>query len=379
MSYSKKSRLPIALIARLAALALFLSTVEYLIPKPLPFMRLGLANLPLMVALPLLDPVSFLVLVLLKVAGQALVNGTLFSYIAIFSLFGTFSSALVMFLIFRSGKRLFSYVGISMAGAMASNSVQLLLSYYLIFGSSILLIAPAFLAMGLFSSILLGLFVQRFTERSAWYAQLGSKSFGKDFEDVRTVQPEALRRVYLGMIMLPLFLLQEALPVKGIMTLLFILLAVMHGRRFRPLPPAVMLLTVTGANLLQKNGEVLVSVGSFDVTWGALSIGLSKALTLIGMIYLSSYMVSARPDLPGALGRLLSLQLYYFERVTEAFKTHTGRTLLERLDRVLFSLDEQVPDPAGRTKEPSRAASTLSFVLVLSLFVVLAVYGFIAV
>lgn len=376
MSSSDKSRMPISLIARLAALALFLSTVEYLIPKPLPFMRLGLANLPLMVALPLLDPVSYIILVLLKVAGQALVNGTLFSYIALFSLFGTVSSALVMFLFFRSGRHLFSFVGISMAGAMASNSVQLLLSYYLIFGSSILLIAPAFLIMGLLSSILLGLFVQRFTERSVWYSRLRYDTQSEEFGDLSPAKPGALGRIYLGMVMLPLFLLQEQLLLKAAMTLLFILLAVMHGRRFRPLPPAVMLLTVTGANLLQKNGEVLVSIGSFDVTWGALSIGMSKALTLIGMIYLSSFMVSARPNLPGALGRLLSLQLFYFERITEAFKTHSKGTLLERLDRVLFSLETQGSlRKAEKPQDP--AVSVFPLVCVVFLFVVLAAYGLI--
>ncbi|MCK5201492.1 MAG: Gx transporter family protein, partial [Spirochaetales bacterium] len=36
-------------IALFAAFCIFLSTVEYLIPKPFPFFRLGLANFPIIV------------------------------------------------------------------------------------------------------------------------------------------------------------------------------------------------------------------------------------------------------------------------------------------------------------------------------------------
>ena len=38
-------------IALLGAFCLFLSTIEYMIPKPMPFMRIGIVNLPLMLAL----------------------------------------------------------------------------------------------------------------------------------------------------------------------------------------------------------------------------------------------------------------------------------------------------------------------------------------
>ena len=66
--------------ALLGALSLFLSTLEYLIPKPLPFIRLGLANLPILIALFLLPPKFIFLLIGLKILGQGLVNGTLFSY-----------------------------------------------------------------------------------------------------------------------------------------------------------------------------------------------------------------------------------------------------------------------------------------------------------
>jgi len=72
-------------LALLGAFCLFLSAVEYMIPKPLPFMRIGLANLPLMLALDIFPLYAFLILVCVKVLGQALITGTLFSYFFIFS------------------------------------------------------------------------------------------------------------------------------------------------------------------------------------------------------------------------------------------------------------------------------------------------------
>jgi heptaprenyl diphosphate synthase len=156
------------LIALLGALCLFLSTVEFMIPKPLPFMRLGLANLPILVGLSLLTVPEILILVALKVAGQGLVNGTLFSYIFLFSAAGSLASGLVMLLIHRAGGRYFSLVGISILGALSSNLVQLLLSRLMVFGDNVRLIAPPFLAVGTATAVVLGLMAERFLATSEW-------------------------------------------------------------------------------------------------------------------------------------------------------------------------------------------------------------------
>jgi uncharacterized membrane protein len=172
MTPRSESQIPtrIAFVALLAAFALFLSTVEYMIPKPVPFMRIGLANLPLLIGLGILSEREYLLLALLKVLGQALVTGTLFSYIVLFSFGGTVSSAFVMYILYRYGRSWFSMIGISIAGAMASNITQLQLSRIILFGDAARLIAPPFLIIGLITSIILGIFAQQFTAQSRWYA-----------------------------------------------------------------------------------------------------------------------------------------------------------------------------------------------------------------
>ena len=166
-------------VALLAAFALFLSTIEYMIPKPLPFIRLGLANLPILIGLFLLDAPHLLLLVLLKVLGQGLVNGTLFSYIFLFSLFGSYAAALAMITVKALCGRTVSAVGISVSGALASNCTQLLLARIFVIGEGAWLIAPPFLGVGLVSSLALGLFAREFMRKSKWFAvQLGGPKEG---------------------------------------------------------------------------------------------------------------------------------------------------------------------------------------------------------
>jgi heptaprenyl diphosphate synthase len=167
-------------VALLAAFALFLSTIEYMIPKPLPFLRLGLANLPILIGLFLLNAPHLLLLVLLKVLGQGLVNGTLFSYIFLFSLFGSYAAALAMIGVKTAFGRTISAVGISIFGALASNCTQLLLARLFVVGEGAWLIAPPFLGVGLASSLALGIFAREFMRKSNWFAdQLGGVQDGQ--------------------------------------------------------------------------------------------------------------------------------------------------------------------------------------------------------
>jgi len=161
------------LAAFLAALAFFLSTVEYMLPRPVPFMRLGLANLPILIAVDLLPFGAFMALALVKVVGMSILTGSLFSYVALFSLAGTLSSALVMRgLRAVAGPKALSYIGLCVAGAIASNMVQVALARFFVFGPSAKYMAPAFLALGLVSGIVLGAFAQAFASKSVWLARV---------------------------------------------------------------------------------------------------------------------------------------------------------------------------------------------------------------
>jgi heptaprenyl diphosphate synthase len=147
-----------------------------MVPKPLPFMRLGIANLPILLAVDILPLPWFIVLALVKVVGMSVISGSLFSYVALFSLAGTLVAALVMWGARRLGGKLISAVGVSVLGAVASNAVQIFIAKYVVFGEAARLIAPLFLVMGLVTGTVLGLFVERFAATSVWYARITGRS-----------------------------------------------------------------------------------------------------------------------------------------------------------------------------------------------------------
>ena len=160
------------LLPFLAALCLFLAAVEYAIPKPLPFLRLGLANLPVIVALFLLSSRDIYKLILLKIIGQALITGTLFSYIFAFSAAGSLASGLTMMGVHRLFKNRISCIGLSLAGAAANNLAQLAVARLILFGSATKYIAPILLISGAVTGLLLGIFTQLFIEKSKWFRGL---------------------------------------------------------------------------------------------------------------------------------------------------------------------------------------------------------------
>jgi len=155
-------------IALFAAFCIFFSTVEYLIPKPFPFFRLGLANLPIIISLVIFKPKDILLLIVLKIFGQGLITGILFSYIFLFSAAGSITSGIVMIASILLIKTKISLVGVSIAGALASNLVQLLFAKIFIFGESVKYIAAPLLIMGFISALILGLIADKFLNRSKW-------------------------------------------------------------------------------------------------------------------------------------------------------------------------------------------------------------------
>ena len=158
-------------LALLSGCCVFLSMIEYIIPKPVPFMRLGIANIPVMISLEIFSPALSFVLVLLKILGQGIITGTVFSYIFVFSFTGSIAGGCAMILIRNVLKNRISMVGVSVTGALASNIAQLITANFMIFGDSALIIAPPVIMIGTLSSIIIGIFAESFISKSRWLAE----------------------------------------------------------------------------------------------------------------------------------------------------------------------------------------------------------------
>lgn len=337
----KKSTFSATDIAILAAFCMFLSVIEYLIPKPLPFMRVGLANVPILLSLMIFPVRGTLLLSVLKILGQGLVNGTLFSYIFMFSAAGSMASSIMMIVVFHLLKNGVSLIGVSVAGAMASNFVQILLARQFIFGEAAILIAPPFLTIGLISAIILGIFTGSFIRQSEWVKIRTENGLsGQAAKTVSTGGDKYSRFLFIcGIITIPAFIFQTDIVLKIIMTVFFIILASARGKKFKLLPNLIMAAGITAANLLTPYGRVLAEIGSFRITSGALEAGLGKAALIIGLIYISRSSIRKGLSFPGRLGSLISLVFYYFEKITEGERI--GRkNIMAQLDKKLFTLSE---------------------------------------
>jgi len=123
-------------IALLVALACVLQIIESLIPHPIPGLRLGLANIITLIALVNLGFGYALEITILRTLLSSFMVGTFMSPAFILSFSAGLTSTLIMGLLYwlsrLSRYRLFSIVGISIAGALLHNLVQLYLAYLIL-------------------------------------------------------------------------------------------------------------------------------------------------------------------------------------------------------------------------------------------------------
>ena len=111
--------------ALLALLAVALGTLEGLLPRPVPFLKLGLANAAVILALVRLGVPGAALVTGVRVAGVGLATGILATPSFALSASGALASLAVMGLLLRMRPGAVSVVGISVAGGEASMLGQL--------------------------------------------------------------------------------------------------------------------------------------------------------------------------------------------------------------------------------------------------------------
>jgi heptaprenyl diphosphate synthase len=149
----------LAMASVLVGLALIFSYVEAVIPIPvgIPGVKLGIANLVVLIALYKLDIRYAFGINLVRIC----VNGLLFTGIsgALYSLAGGLFSLLIMVILKKTD--LFSVVGVSMAGGVAHNIGQLFIAGLIISDMRIFIYLPVLMFSGIISGIVIGIV--------AWY------------------------------------------------------------------------------------------------------------------------------------------------------------------------------------------------------------------
>ena len=146
-------------IALLAAYAVGIHALESLLPSPIPWMKLGLANVITVIALMIYGFRTAMLVTLVRVLLSSLLTGTFPGPAFILSLGGGVSSTLAMGLAASVGQRLFSTVGFSIIGAFFHNMAQLVLAYFLVIQriEAVLYIMPVITLIGTLTGTLNGL------------------------------------------------------------------------------------------------------------------------------------------------------------------------------------------------------------------------------
>ncbi len=141
--------------ALLAALALIFSYIEVLIPFNLgiPGIKLGIANLVVIIALYYLGIRYALLINLLRVFISGLLFSGLFGML--YSLAGALLSMAVMILLKRTN--VFSITGVSMAGGVAHNLGQILTAAFVISNLKVFIYFPVLIISGVVSGAVIGI------------------------------------------------------------------------------------------------------------------------------------------------------------------------------------------------------------------------------
>jgi len=148
----------IARLSLLTALALAVYALESMLPRPLPWLRIGLSNaLVLTVLLAYGLKLAVSVSIIRTILGSLLV-GSFLSPGFVISILAGVASCLVMGAVFYLAKRVFGTVGMSIFGALAHNLTQLVLAYALfIRRSEIFMLIPVFLFLSVGTGIVTGI------------------------------------------------------------------------------------------------------------------------------------------------------------------------------------------------------------------------------
>ena len=322
-------------LAYLCALTLLFSYAELILPRILPFFRLGLANTVILIALDL-NFTSYLLLSILKATAASLTGGTLFSPFFMISLLQSLASALVMRLLYKViSKKLISLYGISVAGSAVSAFIQIFLTSLYIGAGTFALLGPM-LIFNTASGILTAFFCEKSGIKESYnYIEENSAKLKTGYSDFVANEKPARKGLQIFFAAILITASVSVFFIKNLILLAFVftislLAQKLAKRKIFLIPHISMWLFIFISAVFLPNGKVLCKIWNFSITEAALLMGLQKALTLSTVSALSQCAVCLKP------GRktLLGLSLDYYKIMSDRFRNAQG-SLIARITSAL--------------------------------------------
>lgn len=152
----------IAALGLLTAVGVSLFVLESLVPLPVPFLKIGLANISTLLALMLFDLPAALLVAGLRVVIGSLLTGSLASPALVLAIGGGLASAVFMGLAWTVGRRAFSPIGLSVIGSVTHVGAQfVLVSALFVESLALSYLLPVLLGSALAGGLVVGWFSAR--------------------------------------------------------------------------------------------------------------------------------------------------------------------------------------------------------------------------
>lgn len=309
-------------IAYLGALTLLFSYAEMLLPRFVPFFRLGLGNIAILLAFDLSFP-SFFLLTIIKSVTASMMAGTLVSPFFLISIAQSVGSGIVMYGLFRIKGKWLSIYGISMVGSAISAVVQLFLST-LYLGKETLALAAPMLFFSVAAAIVTAFLSQ------ALKIPADSPSFSATLQEGNSKKALFLVVVIL-IAAITCFMINNLYILAAALILAFIFQK-LSGRKIMLMPHISIWIFVMIVSLLTPSGKILYKIEKFSLTQGALTTGLAKSLKLSIAAALSQCAASLRPSSESLIGLTLS----YYRGLLDNFRNQEGN-FVKKLQATLSS------------------------------------------
>lgn len=170
-TYMNSRTIHIAELAVFTAAAFIFSYIESLFPLPLPFpgMKLGLANLIIVIVLYQRGFLSAFGVSMVRNVLNAFTFGSLFSFF--YSLAGSILSLCAMYFLKKNKHPQFSLIGASAVGGIIHNIGQFLVAVCLVGFSAILNYLPFLYFAGLIAGVLIGVLANLCMKRLSFLSQ----------------------------------------------------------------------------------------------------------------------------------------------------------------------------------------------------------------
>jgi heptaprenyl diphosphate synthase len=180
-----------------------------------------------------------------------------------------------------------------------------------------------------------------------------------------------------ALIIMPALLFNPSTQMRVLQFFFFWFLAWLSGKKNNPLIVILVIVVIVFFNLLVPYGRIIVSLGPFRITAGALLAGVHRAVTLEALVMLSRAAIRPGLRLPGMFGEILGESFRIFGQIMDRKLVINRGDIAGDIDRLMLELSGEtaacgpapetpVPELRAPASTPQRPLTAFGLVLIIT-------------